>query len=328
MPKVVRPWVTAGVAAVGVATIVIAPASAPEDKVRIENSAVVQTETQGPLQYYPEVLSRSLSNARRLVARYLEDPLPVVTAIAENQHHAVTDVLRAAAELDPEAFAHAVLAAASQPVQSLGRVVAGGEPVHTANSLLVRLTMPAASGVLAGGAGAADVVDAVTDLDPVRVADGLLNLPARTVDGLLNGHVDGQDDDYFGLLGSVVEAPVSDQLSGPVDYLIGSLQHIGDTITTPASRSDATADPPPALHAETSAALTDDEDSPAPAPPTVGTGQRDADAAADDDARDSTTADDSSGDRAEQNRDGAAPHHAARHARRSHPKSDSEGPSA
>ncbi|TDL09839.1 hypothetical protein EUA04_07725 [Mycolicibacterium obuense] len=336
MPKVVRPWLTVGVAALGIGAIVAAPSSAPKGEVRIENSAIVQNETQGPLQYYPDVLSRSLANARRLVAEYLEDPLPVVRAVADNQHRAVTEVLRAAAELDPEAFAQAVLSAANQPVASLGRVVARGEPVRTANSLLVRLALPAASGVLAGGAGVADVVDAATDLDPVRVAGALVNLPARTMDGLLNGRVDGERDEYFGLLGAVVEAPVSDQISGPVDYLIDSLQDIGDTIA--ASSADADADAlahaaaPPGVASAAPAAV---EEAPAPRPRTTRTQRRDTEVAAEDGdapARDrsaengaSLSSDDP--DHADPS-DPSGTESTSRHPHRKHSPADTDGPSA
>ncbi|MHA0286356.1 hypothetical protein ACXYX3_07850 [Mycobacterium sp. C3-094] len=242
MPKVVRPWLTAGMAVIGVGTIVAAPPPSSESSVRVENSAVVQNPTHNPLQYYPDVLSRSVANAGHLVDEYLEQPLPIVRAIADNERRGVVEVLRAAAELNPEPFAHAVLAAANRPVASLARVVGSGEPFRTANSMVVRLTVPAASGVLAGAAGTAQIVDAAADLDPVRVAGGLVNLPARTADGLLNGRVDGGRDEYFGLLGSVVEAPVSEDISGPVDYLIRSLRDIGDTIAAPAPQNDTAAE--------------------------------------------------------------------------------------
>lgn len=335
MPKVVRPWLTVGVATLGIGAIVAAPPSAPKGEVRIANSAIVEHETQGPLQYYPDVLSRSLTNARRLVAEYLEDPLPVVRAVADNQHRAVTEVLRAAADLDPEAFAQAVLSAVNQPVASLGRVVARGEPVRTANSLLVRLALPAASGVLAGGAGVADVVDAATDLDPVRVAGGLVNLPARTMDGLLNGRVDGERDEYFGLLGAVVEAPVSDQISGPVDYLIGSLQDIGDTIAAPSADADAlahTAAPPGVASAVPAA----DEEAPAPRPRSTRTQRRDTDVATED--GDAPARDRSTENGASVSSDG--PDHSdasdppgpasstSRHSHRNHSPADTDGPSA
>ena len=335
MPKVVRPWLTVGVATLGIGAIVAAPPSAPKGEVRIANSAIVEHETQGPLQYYPDVLSRSLTNARRLVAEYLEDPLPVVRAVADNQHRAVTEVLRAAADLDPEAFAQAVLSAVNQPVASLGRVVARGEPVRTANSLLVRLALPAASGVLAGGAGVADVVDAATDLDPVRVAGGLVNLPARTMDGLLNGRVDGERDEYFGLLGAVVEAPVSDQISGTVDYLIGSLQDIGDTIAAPSSDADAlahTAAPPGVASAVPAA----DEEAPAPRPRSTRTQRRDTDVATEDGdapARDRSTENGASvssddPDHSDASDPPGTTSSTSRHSHRNHSPADTDGPSA
>ncbi|KKE98702.1 hypothetical protein [Mycolicibacterium obuense] len=335
MPKVVRPWLTVGVAALGIGAIVAAPSPAPKGELRIENSAIVQHETQGPLQYYPDVLSRSLTNARRLVAEYLEDPLPVVRAVADNQHRAVTEVQRAAADLDPEAFAQAVLSALNQPVASLGRVVARGEPVRTANSLLVRLALPAASGVLAGGAGVADVVDAATDLNPVRVAGGLANLPARTMDGLLNGRVDGERDEYFGLLGAVVEAPVSEQISGPVDYLIGSLQDIGDTIAAPSSDADAlthTAAPPGAASAVPAA----DEEAPAPRPRSTRTQRRDTDVATEDGdapARDRSTENGASvssddPDHSDASDPPGTTSSTSRHSHRNHSPAGTDGPSA
>ncbi|OKH69526.1 hypothetical protein EB72_27215 [Mycobacterium sp. SWH-M1] len=335
MPKVVRPWLTVGVAALGIGAIVAAPSSAPKGEVRIANSAIVQHETQGPLQYYPDVLSRSLTNARRLVAEYLEDPLPVVRAVADNQHRGVTEVLRAAADLDPEAFAQAVLSAVNQPVASLGRVVARGEPVRTANSLLVRLALPAASGVLAGGAGVADVVDAATDLDPVRVAGGLVNLPARTMDGLLNGRVDGERDEYFSLLGAVVEAPLSDQISGPVDYLIGSLQDIGDTIAAPSSDADAlthTAAPPEVA----SAAPAADEEAPAPRPRSTRTQRRDTDVATEDgdapardrSARNGASLSSDDPDHSDASDPPGTASSTSRHSHRNHSPADTDGPSA
>ncbi|TRW77586.1 hypothetical protein FK535_26660 [Mycolicibacterium sp. 018/SC-01/001] len=245
MPKVIRPWLTVALTVLGAGVVTV---SAPvvgdsEDGVRVQNSAIVQNAAPSPLQYYPQVAARSFANARRLVDEYLQEPLPVLRAVADSQHQAVVQILRSAAELDPDAFAHAVLAAAEQPVSSLTRVVGSGEPFRTASSLLVRVTVPAASGVLAGGTAAGEIADAAADLDPVRVVSGMVNLPARTADGLLNGRVDGQHDEYFGLLGSVVQAPVSEDISGPVDYLIHSLRDIGQTIATPAPQSDPVAEP-------------------------------------------------------------------------------------
>lgn len=340
MPKAVRPWLTVGVAAIGVGTIIVAPSSSPRGHVRVENSAVVQNETQSPLRYYHEVVSQSVANAARLVDEYLEEPLPVVRAIADTQHHAVVEVLRAAAELDPEAFAHAVLAAAYQPVAGLARVVGSGEPFRTANSMLVRLALPAASGVLAGAAATTEIADAAADLDPVRVAGGLINLPARTADGLLNGRVDGQHDEYFGLLGSVVEAPVSEEISGPVDYFIHSLRDIGDTIAAPTPQNDpvAEASTAPDLAAEpTPDADTDGDGTPSAERPggrTTGRGEDSAEDTADGGdsheaapARDTSTANGAPSSRRGATRHGAALSHKPRHHRHTAATSSSHAPS-
>lgn len=244
MPKSVRPWLTATVTIVGAGVIAVAPLEPPaKSDVRVENTAVLVQTTPGPFQYYPQVVRRSLANANDLVREYLADPLPVVRAIADNQSKAVADIVEAAAALDPGAFVHAVVAAIGQPVTGLVKVVGSGEPFETASSMLIRLAIPVVSGVLAAGAAVADVVKAFADLDVVNAVSGLINVPGRIADGLLNGRVDGQHDEYFGLLGKVVEAPVSEQISGPVDYLIQSLQGIGDTISASAPTSPALAGP-------------------------------------------------------------------------------------
>ena len=275
MPKSVRPWLTAAVAIAGVGAISLAPLEpAAKTDVRVENTAVLVDQSPSPFEYYPQVLQRSASNANDLVDEYLADPLPVVRAIADNQNKALADAVTAAAELDPGAFVHAVVAAVSQPVTGLVKVVGSGEPFETASSMLVRLALPVVSGVLAAGAAMADVAKAFAHLDVVNAVSGLLNVPGRVADGLLNGRVDGQHEEYFGLLGKVVEAPVSEQISGPVDYLIHSLQGIGDTIASsaPAPAPASTPVAGPAVAPDLgSPAVTATPDDPDPAAPQVTT---------------------------------------------------------
>jgi hypothetical protein len=190
-----------------------------------------------PIQYYPQVLQRSVANAESLLDEYLADPLPVVRAIADTRNQSFKEVVDAAVALDPVAFTHAVVATVGRPAASAARVLGSGEPFTTAGSLLVRLTVPAVSGVLAAGTALADVAQAGSDLDVVHGVSALINVPGRVADGVLNGQVDGQHEQYFGLLGKVVEAPVSEDISGPADYLIRSLQGIGDTISSPGRES-------------------------------------------------------------------------------------------
>jgi len=234
MPKVVRPWLTTGLAIVGVAAGSAVPLpTIPKSDVRVENTAARVDAVSSPIQYYPQVLQRSLSNADSLLDEYMADPLPVVRAIADTQNQSFTEVVDAAVALDPVAFAHAVVATVGRPAASAARVVGSGEPFATAGSMMVRLTVPAVSGVLAAGTALADVAQAGSDLDVVHGVSALINVPGRVADGVLNGQVDGQHEQYFGLLGKVVEAPVSEEISGPVDYLIRSLHGIGDTISSP-----------------------------------------------------------------------------------------------
>ncbi|MCV7151280.1 hypothetical protein [Mycolicibacterium pyrenivorans] len=107
-----------------------------------------------------------------------------------------------------------------------------GEPLETAVGFLVRLALPLVSGVFAAGAAVGDVAEALFDLDIVGAVNAATNIPARIVDGFLNGVVDGETHAYYGFVDPVFEAPVVDQLTGPVTFLIESLQDIGETISS------------------------------------------------------------------------------------------------
>jgi hypothetical protein len=232
MPSSVRPWVTAGVAIVGASVIAIAPLEpVPNNDVRIASSALEFASAPSPFEYYREVLQRTLANAGDRLDEYLAEPLPILTAIAQNQYNAFADIINAAGSFDPLAVATAILRAVAQPVVNLVKVISSGEPFDAADSLLVRLLPPLMSGVLAAGSATADVVKALYDLDIVGVVSAMMNIPARTVDGLLNGRIDGVTDENLGLLTPVIDAPVADQITGPVAFLIESLQDIGDTIS-------------------------------------------------------------------------------------------------
>lgn len=235
MPKSIRPWVTAGVAVVGAGVIAVAPFEpAQHAEVRIANSAIDLSAAPNPFDYYPQVVDRALANADDRLDEYLSDPFPILQAIAKNQHKGIADIVGAAADLDAVAVVRALLRAVGQPVVSLAKVLGSGEPFETAASLLVRLVPPIVSGVFGAGAAVADVVKALVDLDIVGAVNAVINIPARVVDGLLNGRIDGITDENLGLLTPVIEAPVADQVTGPAAFLIESLQNIGDTISSSA----------------------------------------------------------------------------------------------
>lgn len=231
--KSVRPWITAGVAVLGASVIAVAPIEpVPHPEMRIANAALEISAAPNPFDYYPQVLMRSLSNAGERLNQYISDPLPIAQAIADNQRNALTDIVDAAGSLDPVALVRAILRAFAQPVVNLVKVLSTGEPFETSASLLVRLALPVVGGVFAGGSAIGEAVQALLDLDVVAAVNAVINVPARVVDGILNGRIDGVTDDNFGLLTPVVDAPVSEQITGPVDFLIDSLQNIGDTISS------------------------------------------------------------------------------------------------
>lgn len=199
---------------------------------RVENAALELSAAPNPFQYYPQVVMRSFTNAGDRLSQYFSDPLPIAQAIIDNQHDALADIVDAAARLDPVALVRAILRAFAQPVVNLVKVFGTGEPFDTAASLLVRLALPIVGGAFAGGTAIGDAIKALLDLNVVGAISAALNIPARVVDGMLNGRIDCVTEDNFGLLTPVVDAPVAEQLTGPVDFLIDSLQNIGDTIST------------------------------------------------------------------------------------------------
>ncbi|HEY9265026.1 MAG TPA: hypothetical protein VIQ11_10510 [Mycobacterium sp.] len=233
MSRSLRPWVTTGVAVVGAGVIAVAPVEpTPHADVRIANSAVDLTAAPSPFEYYPQVLMRSLANTGDRLDEYFADPFPVVRAIAESQLEALDSILGAAVSHDPAAVVRAIVDAVARPVLNLARVVSTGEPLETAVGFLVRLALPVVSGVFAAGAAVGDVAEALFDLDIVGAVNAATNIPARVVDGFLNGVVDGETHAYYGFVDPVFEAPVVDQMTGPVAFLIESIQDVGETIST------------------------------------------------------------------------------------------------
>lgn len=205
---------------------------------RITNSAVELESSPKPTDYYPQMVMRSLENASDRLSEYLAAPFPIVTAVAGNQYASLTDIVDAVEDGDVVEIVDAAIRAIAIPVTNLVKVVGSGQPFEMTASLIVRLALPIVSGVIAAGSTVGDVVESLLDLDVIGAASAVTNLPARIVDGFLNGRVDGVSDDYYGILAPMAEEPVSDQLTGPVSFLIESLQDIGDTIAEPASPGD------------------------------------------------------------------------------------------
>ncbi|HEY9264737.1 MAG TPA: hypothetical protein VIQ11_09050, partial [Mycobacterium sp.] len=150
MSRSLRPWLTTGVAIVGLGVIAVAPVEpTPPGDERIANAAMELTTDPNPFEYYPQVLERSLANTSDRLDEYFANPFPVVRAIAENQLQAVDSIVGAAVRRDPVAVVRAVVDAVAQPAVNLARVVGTGEPFETAVGFLVRLALPIVSGAFA-----------------------------------------------------------------------------------------------------------------------------------------------------------------------------------
>lgn len=249
----------------GAGVIAVAPFEPlpPGDTIRITNSAVELDSVPGPLDYYPQVVMRSLENASDRLGEYLTAPFPVVTAVVESQYDSLADLVAAVEDGDAVEIVDAVIRAIAQPVTNLVKVVGSGQPFEMAASLIVRLALPIVSGVIAAGSTVVDVVESLLDLDVVGAVSAATNLPARILDGFLNGRADAVSDEYFGFLAPVTEEPVRDQLTGPVSFLIESLQGIGDTIAAPGPIGDE-ADVPALGAAPATPSIEPEPDSPAP----------------------------------------------------------------
>ena len=81
----VRPYVTAGVALVGAGAIAVTPISPLPADVPMAQPAVQLAAIPSPLQLYPEVFLRSVSNAGALVQEYFADPFPIINATLRNE---------------------------------------------------------------------------------------------------------------------------------------------------------------------------------------------------------------------------------------------------
>lgn len=285
----------------GAGVIAVAPFEPlpPGDTIRITNSAVELDSAPGPLDYYPQVVMRSLENASDRLGEYLTAPFPVVTAVVESQYDSLADIVDAVEDGDVVEAVNAVLRAIALPVTNLVKVVGSGQPFEMAASLIVRLALPIVSGVIAAGSTVVDVVESLVDLDVVGAVSAATNLPARILDGFLNGRADAVSDEYFGFLAPVTEEPVRDQLTGPVSFLIESLQDIGDTIAAPGPIGDrpdvaaqgAPATPPIEPESDSPAASTDrgnsDDTPPEPkSPDREGEAPSDSDESPEDEATD------------------------------------------
>lgn len=88
MHAALRPYATAGVALVGSSVIAVAPLAppVPEAQAPAVSHAVVQLTAQiNPVEAWLQVLAQTIGNSEALIERIAENPLPILSNIAENQ---------------------------------------------------------------------------------------------------------------------------------------------------------------------------------------------------------------------------------------------------
>lgn len=230
-----KPYVTAGVALVGVGVIAATPITPPPAPTLVVHETVQLAAVPSPLQLYPQVILRSLTNAGTLFQEYFADPFPIVNAILQNQEAAFTDAVTALqfGRFD-EFFAAAAdivlrpFADAGTALSHLGALLL--QPNALEGFFLIAIS-PVLSGLAATGNAIGEVFDAAMSLDLVGVVNAVLNIPARIIDGVLNG-VPGAS---FGILDNLPglltpSDPESDLPPGPISVGINIDQDMGAAI--------------------------------------------------------------------------------------------------
>ncbi|GJF12890.1 hypothetical protein NGTWS1803_23460 [Mycolicibacterium cyprinidarum] len=230
----VRPYVTAGVALVGAGVIAVTPVGPPPPQTPVVTSAVQLAAIPSPLTLYPKVFGTALHNAGALLETYFANPSPILRATAENQATAVQDAFIALEFGRGDEFFTALADVFAQPSTSadaalsyLGAII--GQPFGL-EFLSYVARSPMLNGIAAAGTALWDVVEAAIAIDLVGVVNAVVNIPARIIDGVLNGGYATVG--YFGELGGLL-SPVDEdgeRVGGPIAISMMLAGQIADTI--------------------------------------------------------------------------------------------------
>jgi hypothetical protein len=230
-----RPYVTAGVALVGAGVIAVSPIAPPPADVPAAHASVQLAAAPSPLQLYPQVVLQSLANAGALLDQYFADPFPIIGATLENQAAALADAVSALQTGDVDEFFAAAADVVLQPFKSGGAALSHlgallGQPFALEGLAIIAIS-PILSGVAATANAVAEVWDAITSLDLVGAVNAVLNIPARIIDGVLNG-VPGASFGIFDNLPGLLSPadPDSDLPPGPIAVGISLDQDMGAAI--------------------------------------------------------------------------------------------------
>lgn len=214
----VRPLAVSGAILLAANGIGSAPTEPVASVARVEHSAVALAAAPSPFEFYPQVIGRTLQNAGTLSAMYFADPFPITRVILANQTAALSDAVTALVNGDPEAALTALVGAITAP-----RKISEGLSAYIQDTynqpyqdlvLAVVAVSPLVNGLAAAGVAIKDVIDAAVAFDLLGVVSAVVNIPARIVDGVLNGGYSGS---WPGLLSPYAGEDVS---LGPLSALV------------------------------------------------------------------------------------------------------------
>lgn len=259
MKSGIRPYVTAGVALVGAGAIAVTPVNAAATQTQVSHQAVQLAAIPSPLVLYPQVFLRSVSNAGALLEQYFADPFPIISATLSNMGVAFSDAVAALAFGTFDEFYSAAVDFVVEPFRSAGAALSHlgailAQPFAIEGFSIIAIS-PILSGFAATGKAIAEVFDAFTRLDLIGVVSAIINIPARIIDGVLNG-VPGASfgifEDLPGLLSPLGESGLP---PGPIAVGINLDQDMGAAI--PPRESTLGADVLPNQDASTFTLTTD-----------------------------------------------------------------------
>ncbi len=234
MLTAVRPCLSAGIALVGAGVIAVAPISPPPTASVVASPAVQLTAIPSPLQLYPQVLETSLANVEAQFEDYFSEPFPIIGATLENYAQAFEDAVTALQFGRSDEFFVSVARIVLQPLRSI--VLSTGGLLYEiygglAENLFGAAIGPLLNGIAATGLAIADVFEAITTFDVIGLVNAVINVPARIIDGVLNGVPGtsfGSIDNLPGLLTPRFARPFS---SGLITLLIRLDHNMGRAIT-------------------------------------------------------------------------------------------------
>jgi hypothetical protein len=223
MHAAVRPYVTTGVALVGSSVIAIAPlAPSPPDiriaEIRVTTAAVQLTAAPNPIEFYPQVLKEAFDNAGLLLQQYVTVGTQLAKAFVAQPGQLLKWAL--VAVVNPGTYVVGLAIASTPVANTIGATIAAGT----------------------------DVFNAVAAFHPFELINAIVDIPARIIDGALNGGYPYKGSGPAGLL-----SPFSpgDRGTGPLAFPILVAQLILDLSSPPAITSSAPVDTPPNLEATT-----------------------------------------------------------------------------